>query len=616
MIQGNAYQVLKFRKLHDKDILIMDKLDQLLAFAKDNGVSLPQNVGFKNVEGKGICCIASDDIEQAVFQLPSHLIITKDLSNKHFRDQVKSKEHHNTWLKLFLSKLKFSDEMIILDNENITKLFRPYIMALPSQVDSPLGWNPSELALLNGTNLYTSLKEKLQSIYDEWWNVIEGTSFQTRQYNIEQLSIDEIYEQITSKVFSEKILDFFSFPAFLWSHLMFTSRAFPERVINPYCDEYNVILLPVLDLLNHENRSKIQWSCSSEGSFIFEKLEPVSKGTEICNNYGAKGNEELLYGYGFVVDGNEFDNLALKLKLPLPVVEKILADGSVYLPTFDDYTTYAFDTVKDTRGNQKKTNDTKPLKALENFADGILYFINADLENLKPLMDLFSLLSKNDNESALSLRCQLTALQSLKNALKQKLYLIIDAEPLESQKDYATCEYRKQCAAIYKSGQISILKDSINNIKRLQKHILTAYKPYLASIKSIMKHDRGFQKDYHELYDQTNNAAPADLIDEFEYAVAWLMVRTQKLARSKEASEYLWVQDQFTNYFSHYTEDSQISNAGKSLHNYFFPNGNDRISVKTMDCIATFINNETFLMESSASNSVPVFTKCIDIHYS
>ncbi|CDO92123.1 unnamed protein product [Kluyveromyces dobzhanskii CBS 2104] len=594
----------------------MDQLNQLLLFAEQNSVVLPSNVEFKQVEGKGICCIATEDIEQVIFQLPANLIITKDLSNKHFGDLVKCQEHHNTWLKLFLSKLRFSDEVVYVDGVNVTDQFAPYVMALPSEVDSPLVWNARELGLLNGTNLYISLKDKLQSIYNEWWGCIKNTTFQQKQYDIGQLSIEEIYDQITSKVFSGEKLDFFSFPAFLSSHLIFTSRAFPERIINPDCAEFNVILLPVLDLLNHENRSRIQWSCSNEGSFVFEKLEKVEKGTEICNNYGAKGNEELLYGYGFVIEGNEFDNLALKLKLPLSVIENILESGSVYLPTFDDYTTYAFDSGKHSQEGHSKTNDGANSKTVNDFRDGILYFINSNLESLKPLLDLFSLLSRNENENATSLRCQLTSLQSLRNALKHKLHLITDAEPLELPVDLDISEYRKKCASIYKSGQVSILKDSSNNLKRLQKHILSSYKPHVVSTKSIRKHDVDFHNDYLRLYNDTDNPEPADLSDEFEYAIAWLMVRTHKDSLIDEYSKYRWVIDQFTDYLSVYDTNSTASNAGKSLHSHFFPNGNDKISVTTMQGIVDFINNETFLMESSGAQSVPVFIGHIDINYS
>lgn len=247
--------------------------------------------------------------------------------------------------------------------------------------------------------------------------MIKNTPFKAVEYDIRNFSLKEIYTVITSKVYPGQGLDYWSFPAFLWAHLIFTSRAFPQRVVDPSCEEWNVILLPILDLLNHANRSKIEWSCSPEGGFVFTMLEPVNKGAELCNNYGAKGNEELLQGYGFVIDGNEFDNAALKIKLSKTTIEQLIKDN-VYLPTLDDYTTFAFDL--------NESNNRKSLSDLNHYEDGIMYFINKDLDSMKHLLDLFAHLSKNVTENPRSLRCQLMSIQSLKNALKHKLAFVVD----------------------------------------------------------------------------------------------------------------------------------------------------------------------------------------------
>lgn len=588
----------------------MDHLEYLLKFANEIGVVIPQNVEFRDTKEKGICCIATTDIDGALFKLPREFIITKDLSNTHFKDFIGSSKHHNTWFKLFLSKLKFSDEAIAIDGVDVTQRFRPYINALPKQVDSPLIWNPSELLLLNGTNIYRSLNEKLQSIYDEWWNVIKDSGFKTETYDISQLSIDEIYREITSKVSSDVQLNFDSFPAFLWAHLICTSRAFPERVINPSCEEHNIILLPVLDLLNHENRSKIQWSYSAEKEFVFEKLDVVKKGSEICNNYGAKGNEELLWGYGFVIEQNQFDNLALKLKLPVPVVERLLHEQEIRLPTFKDYTTYAFDVSN----KAQIPTEENQLSNASDYEDGILYFINSEIVSLKPLIELFAQLNKNAQEDPKTLRCQLTSLQSLKNALQHKLLLITNPQA-ETTRDlenhHEVNSYRRYCAEVYKTSQIDILRQSINNVKRLQKQILSEYKPSVASIKNIIKRDKTFYDDLAQLY---GNKEPIALTDEFDLSIAWLMVRNYIPFSSEEPKKYEWVIQMFKNYMETHNSSCELTEAGTTLHSSFFPSGNDDVSPKVLEHISNFVNYETFLMESG-DDAVPVFTQPATLEY-
>lgn len=54
------------------------------------------------------------------------------------------------------------------------------------------------------------------------------------------------------------------------------------------------VLLPVLDLANHDPKVGTTWRSDAEGcSFI--RHEEVGAGEEVCNNYGRKGNEECEY---------------------------------------------------------------------------------------------------------------------------------------------------------------------------------------------------------------------------------------------------------------------------------------------------------------------------------
>ena len=53
-------------------------------------------------------------------------------------------------------------------------------------------------------------------------------------------------------------------------------------------------------MLNHKRNQKIDWLMSDNG-VAFVSREPISAGSQVFNNYGAKGNENLLGSYGFVL---------------------------------------------------------------------------------------------------------------------------------------------------------------------------------------------------------------------------------------------------------------------------------------------------------------------------
>ncbi|KAH7668886.1 Rubisco LSMT substrate-binding domain-containing protein [Dioscorea alata] len=77
-------------------------------------------------------------------------------------------------------------------------------------------------------------------------------------------------------------------------------------------------LVPGIDFCNHGLRSRATWEVDGDGSvtgipvsmhLILAESNTLEAGKEILISYGNKGNEELLYLYGFVIDNNPDDYL-------------------------------------------------------------------------------------------------------------------------------------------------------------------------------------------------------------------------------------------------------------------------------------------------------------------
>eukprot|EP00668_Euglena_longa_P012362 GGOE01014807.1.p1 GENE.GGOE01014807.1~~GGOE01014807.1.p1 ORF type:complete len:666 (+),score=188.57 GGOE01014807.1:220-1998(+) len=102
--------------------------------------------------------------------------------------------------------------------------------------------------------------------------------------------------------------------ALRWAHSAFFSRRFTSKVAGiPDCPEG--CLVPVLDVLNHRSGARAAWDVF-EDRLEMRLEEPVGKGQEVFNNYGEKGNEELLMNFGFVVENNPSDVMRIKLAVP------------------------------------------------------------------------------------------------------------------------------------------------------------------------------------------------------------------------------------------------------------------------------------------------------------
>ena len=236
-----------------------------------------------------------------------------------------------------------------------------YVRSLPRAEDlnDPLWW-PHELRkkLLGGTNLLAAVNDRearLRAAYD---TVLVPRFMRARV-------------PFCSGIDSDDVTSAFSWEAFLWAHSMVASRAFPPDLVPAThysgaaqpcnvpgdmsrCSNNNDgdirgcsvaadddestsvgpvgVLLPVLDGLNHGAQTPIEWVRDERGiTFALPRNQPggsggneaapvvaISRGAPVLNNYGAKGDEELLGSYGFVLgrslsSPNPFDTVAVRM---------------------------------------------------------------------------------------------------------------------------------------------------------------------------------------------------------------------------------------------------------------------------------------------------------------
>ena len=74
------------------------------------------------------------------------------------------------------------------------------------------------------------------------------------------------------------------------------------------------ILIPLMDMIDHKNAHPVQWesvynSSTQTRSIRFRSCVNIKEGDELYNNYGPKGNLELLATYGFAISNNVLDSV-------------------------------------------------------------------------------------------------------------------------------------------------------------------------------------------------------------------------------------------------------------------------------------------------------------------
>ncbi|KAB8336891.1 hypothetical protein FH972_021199 [Carpinus fangiana] len=177
-------------------------------------------------------------------------------------------------------------------------------------VNTPIWWDLLERQWIAGTNLEKGLVD-LESIWEKDWTLWEKEIKAWSDKNGWEVTQTEFY----------------------WALTMLGSRAFPSRLVAdssagksglPLLDEHDpdMLLYPGMDMLNHDPETKNRWSHDSDNFDLVCNDEPVA-GQEIYNPYGAKSNASFLLSYGFVIENNPHDSIAVKLarknqSLPAP----------------------------------------------------------------------------------------------------------------------------------------------------------------------------------------------------------------------------------------------------------------------------------------------------------
>lgn len=324
-----------------------------------------------------------------------------------------------------LIKLAFLFEALVQGEKSIWK---EYLNVLPNvdEINLPTAWTTEELNWLQGSNIYGHVPLRKQ----QW-----------------ELEFEDL------KAYVEDFdWDLFTLENYNWASSIFLSRAFPARVLygNKFeADDLNLsLLIPVLDSLNHKPETPVYWTADS-GSFSFSIGSNVEQGQEIFNNYGPKGTEELLMGYGFCIDSHLYDIVTLKLLLP--PVDGIAEAVSKY-----------------------------GLELNEGYVVSHLT-LSAPL-NLKLLM-LFTFLSRAEDQGIPSKNNeyyrveQLKGVDSLMRALSQKLDNLNDGEVELTEEEFGQLgqlsKQRYNIASTYREGQSMILMESLEAGSQLQDELIS-----------------------------------------------------------------------------------------------------------------------------------------------
>ena len=312
--------------------------------------------------------------------------------------------------------------------------WKPYLIALPKSYTLPICWKEETIkTLLKGTGLEFITLERIKWLHR---------------------CVEHVNTRISSHLFPKS--NCLTYEEFLWAFCSITSRAFPKsqtskkdhETTQDWLNLSEICLYPVLDMLNHKRGQKIEWRMSNEGvSFISQ--ESVREGQEINNNYGHKGNENLLGNYGFVLQYNP-----------------------------EDYFKVVLNTNEQDRYMVLRTK----VLAMQSSSISLIHLIFRDDEVVsEKLVRAAEIMVASDVELDLlaadaeftSSKLRLSALKTLLQLVESKLNLIrepIDASLLKTESE--NMDFIISIAKTYREGQVKILEHHTSLLEKKLNQLL------------------------------------------------------------------------------------------------------------------------------------------------
>ncbi|XP_015694197.1 uncharacterized protein LOC102702856 isoform X2 [Oryza brachyantha] len=360
------------------------KLDSFLQWLQANGAD-PRGCSIRRCrhEGSGVFSTAAEDgaTDEVVMVVPLDLVITP---MRVLQDPLVGPRCRALFEEGGVDDRLLVMLFLMVERLRPSSLWKPYLDMLPSTFGSSIWFTEDELAELEGTTLHRATmmqRKSLQTLFDnkvkglvgELLNVDEsGSSIEARFEDFLWVlgivvgslpcflflcySAARLYGRANS-IFWTRALNIPLPRSFVFSESLdgkqtktgddsslsarqgtgITAKNSSDDD-NPKSSNTESIwvegLVPGIDFCNHNVKALATWEIDSAGDvtgipssmyLVLADKSFVKAGTEICINYGNKGNEELLYLYGFVIDNNLDDYLMVNY--PVEALREVQSAG-------------------------------------------------------------------------------------------------------------------------------------------------------------------------------------------------------------------------------------------------------------------------------------------------
>jgi histone-lysine N-methyltransferase SETD3 len=250
---------------------------------------------YYTVDYRGVHSKARLERDEIILQVPLPLIMTSDVAKesaigRRIRSSGCQLRSSHSWLAC----------MLLQEKSNPNSFYAPYIQTLPQHYrNMPIFFDDEELKMLTGSFTLKMISDRKVSLKAEYDNIVRSVPEFAQYHHLE----------------------------FFWARLAVITRIFGFEVGTHKTDG----LVAMADMLNHKRPNETSWHFDNGlNAFTITTTKRLLKGAQIFDSYGRKCNSRYFVNYGFSLDVNEDNQVALFFQLPRPAQDADEAELMAY----------------------------------------------------------------------------------------------------------------------------------------------------------------------------------------------------------------------------------------------------------------------------------------------
>lgn len=259
-----------------------DKFAVLQRWLRSGGAKYPDlQLKFYTLDYRGVHAKRRLQPNQCILEVPLKLIMTTDKAQKceigrAIAASGGTVHSSHTWLAAMLLQEKARGK---------ESYWSPYIDILPVHYrNMPIFFDQSELDELKGSFTLQMIANRKISLKMEYDAIAKHCPEFARFHHLE----------------------------FFWARLAVITRIFGFEIMGVKSDG----LVPMADMLNHKRPHETAWNFNdAKGAFTITTTKRLLKGAQIFDSYGRKCNSRYFVNYGFSLDKNEDNQVAMTFGL-------------------------------------------------------------------------------------------------------------------------------------------------------------------------------------------------------------------------------------------------------------------------------------------------------------